>query len=262
MKTGRVVSGGVSHMVSVQADGSLLTATGEVLDSERVQWLAPAHGMVICAALNYRTHLAQLNARFQEAPYAKPPQNPVLFVKPENTLTGHCRAVQVPDGVPAIQPGPALALVIGRMAQGVKADEAMAFIKGYTLFNDFSLPEESFFRPPVRDKCFDSAGPLGPLVVSVDEAPDPTDLEVRLFLNGELKQSGRTSDLVWSIPSLMESITGFMTLREDDILVTGFPAGRVDAVVGDSVEVEVEGVGRLESRLVSEREYYEGREAA
>lgn len=262
MKTGKVISGGVSHVVSVQGDGSLLTATGEVLDGECVQWLPPAHGMIICAALNYRSHLAQLDARFHESPYGKPPQNPVLFIKPENTLNGHRCTVQIPDDVTAIQPGPALALVIGRMARCVKADDAVAFIKGYTLFNDFSLPEESFFRPPVRGKCFDSSGPLGPIVVGVDEAPDPGDLEVLLHVNGELRQSARTSDLVWSIPLLMESVTDFMTLREDDILVTGFPAGRVDAVAGDSVAVEVEGIGRLESEIVSESEYYRGREAA
>ena len=262
MKTGRVRSGGAGHDISVQPDGSLLSGTGPVLDAAEVEWLAPAHGMIICAAVNYRSHLAQLEARFHQAPYGQPPRHPVFFIKPENTLIGHGGAVQVPANVPAIRPGPSLALVIGRTARRIKAGNVMDFIKGYTLFNDFSLPEDSYFRPPVRAKCFDSAGPLGPLVVSRDAAPEPADLEVRLYLNGELKQSGRTSDLVWGIPALLESLTGFMTLREDDIVATGFPAGRVDAAVGDRVTVEVEGIGRLENHLVSEAEYYAGREAA
>lgn len=255
MKAGRVRVNGAEHDVIAREDGSLQTDSGLELDQGDVEWLPPVHGTVVCAALNYREQLAELAPRFSKPPHGQPPKTPVLFIKPENTLTGHGRPVQVPDGIASVQPGPALAVVVGRTACRVSAGHAMDFVKGYTLFNDFSLPEDSYYRPPVRSKCTDTWGPLGPYVVGVDEVPDVSDLELHLSINGELKQSGSTSHLVWPIPVLMEFITGFMTLHENDILVTGFPAGRVDASVGDQVRVEVDSIGYLDSRVVSESEY-------
>jgi 5-oxopent-3-ene-1,2,5-tricarboxylate decarboxylase / 2-hydroxyhepta-2,4-diene-1,7-dioate isomerase len=199
--------------------------------------------MVIGVALNFASEVAAL---------ASPPRAPVLYIKPENTLTSHLASVPHPDGVPAIQPGPSLAVVLGRRARRVDRLRALDYVKGYTLFNDFSLRETSHFRPPVRSKCFDSFGPFGPEVIPL---VDPHDVTLRCRVNGELRQEGSTRDQVWKIPELIEAITSFLTLEEGDAIATGVPPGRGDVVAGDSVTVEAVGFLELTNIVVSENEY-------
>ena len=206
--------------------------------------------MVIGVALNFASEIAELS---------DPPKTPVLFIKPENTLTSHLSPVLHPDGVSAIQPGPSLAAVMARRARRVDRREAFDFVKGYTLFNDFSLKETSLFRPPVRTKCFDSFGPLGPAVVSRVAVSDPHDLTLRCLVNGEIRQEGTTRNLVWKIPELIEFITSFLTLEEDDAIAIGVPPGRVDVVAGDRVTVAADGFPSLTSRVVTEGEYRNSR---
>jgi 5-oxopent-3-ene-1,2,5-tricarboxylate decarboxylase/2-hydroxyhepta-2,4-diene-1,7-dioate isomerase len=200
---------------------------------------------VICVALNFRAQLEELR-------FDVPPKTPVLFLKPENCITGHLSPVPHPAGVEAIQPGPALAVVIGQTARRVRAEDALSLVKGYTLFNDFSLPEESFFRPPVRTKCFDSSGPLGPVTIGREDVPDPHDVTLQCRVNGELRQEASTRELVWRIPELIEAITSFMTLREDDVIATGFPPGRVDVRAGDLVTISAVGLLELTNPVVME----------
>jgi 5-oxopent-3-ene-1,2,5-tricarboxylate decarboxylase/2-hydroxyhepta-2,4-diene-1,7-dioate isomerase len=146
-------------------------------------------------------------------------------------------------------------VVVARRARRVGRSEALDFVKGYTLFNDFSLKETSHFRPPVRAKCFDSFGPLGPSVLPPDRVADPHDVTLRCRVNGELRQEGTTRDLVWRIPELIEAITSFMTLEENDAIATGVPPGRVDVVAGDVVTIEAVGLLELTNPVVGESEY-------
>ncbi|MGH8246260.1 MAG: fumarylacetoacetate hydrolase family protein [Gammaproteobacteria bacterium] len=258
MKTARIRHAGEDRIAHVREDGLLKTADGSLLRPEEIEWLPPPHGVVIGVALNHAAHVSQLAAAFRAAPYQEPPRTPVLFIKPENTITGHAAMVQVPDGVPAVQPGPSLAVVIGRTARRVRFEDAFSLVKGYTIFNDFSLPELNYYRPPVRTKCFDSFGPLGPYVVDMEDLPDPRDVTLRTHVNGELRQEWRTRELLRSIPELIESISAFMTLHEDDVIATGFAPERTNVVAGDIVVVEVSGIGSLASRIVTEGEYYAG----
>lgn len=207
--------------------------------------LPPPHGTVIGVALNFRSHLEGLH-------FDEPPETPALFLKPENCITGHLSPVPYPAGVESIQPGPALAVVIGKTARRVRAEDAFSIVKGYTLFNDFTLPEESYFRPPVRTKCFDCFGPLGPIVIGRRDVADPHDVTLRTWVNGELRQEGSTRELVFKIPELVEAITSFMTLREDDVIATGFPPGRVDVRAGDTVTISAEGLFELTNPVVAE----------
>ncbi len=202
--------------------------------------------MVIGVALNFASEISRL---------AEPPKAPVLYVKPANTLTSHLSPVVHPDGIPAIQPGPSLAVVVARRARRVDRREAFDCIKGYTLLNDFSLKETSHFRPPVRTKCFDSFGPLGPAVVPRDSVRDPHDITLRCRVNGALVQEGTTRDLVWRIPELIEAVTSFMTLEEGDAIATGVPPGRVDVVAGDVVTIEAVGLLELTNPVVAESDY-------
>jgi 5-oxopent-3-ene-1,2,5-tricarboxylate decarboxylase/2-hydroxyhepta-2,4-diene-1,7-dioate isomerase len=258
MRRGRILINDKPVSVVVDAAGTVSTESGKTLASEELSWLAPLHAAVLGVALNYKEHVKELQSQFNAPPHNEPPKQPVLIVKPPNSITGHQCDVQVPDGVDAIQPGPSLAIVIGKTARRVKASDAFDYIGGYTVFNDFSLPETSYFRPPITSKCYDSFGPMGPYIVDAADVAEPGRLAVRTYINGDLEQEANTEDLVRAIPELIETLTHYMTFAAGFVIATGFPQGRVSAQAGDLVEVEVEGVGRLESNLVTEAEYYAG----
>jgi len=250
---------GVVHEVTVDDDGTVRTRSGEVLHASAFTWLPPVTGTVVCAALNFRSHVDALGDLFRRPPHGEPPRTPVLFIKPANTLNAHWGRVQQPEGTEAIQPGPALAAVIGRTARRLAPEDVRHVIAGYTLFNDFSLPEDSYFRPPVRSKCIDSFGPLGPWVVPQERLGDPGKVGLRTLVDGEVRQEGSTEELIFDIPRLLASITEFMTLRAGDVVVTGFPGGRVGVTAGMTVSVEADGIGRLTNPVVSAAEFEAGR---
>ncbi|MCY1362090.1 Homoprotocatechuate catabolism bifunctional isomerase/decarboxylase [compost metagenome] len=176
----------------------------------------------------------------------------MLFIKTPNTRNGHGQPVVYPQGVERLQPGPALGVVIGRSASRVRAADAMAHVAGYVIVNEFSLPEESYYRPAVKAKCRDGFCPLGPEFVPATDVQDPHALTLKLFVNGQLRQENSTANLVRGIPQLIEEISEFMTLHEGDVLITGTPEGRVDVQPGDHVEVEISGLGRLANTVVAE----------
>ncbi|MCU9947695.1 fumarylacetoacetate hydrolase family protein [Pseudomonas sp. PDM13] len=211
-----------------------------------------ATGTLFGVALNYQGLLESRLAEFDQPPYQKPPVKPVLFIKTSNTRNGDGQPVPYPRDVERLQPGPALGVVIGRNASRVSAENAMAHVAGYLVVNEFSLPEDSYYRPAVKAKCRDGFCPLSSEVVPASEIADPHALPLRLFVNGELRQENTTANLVRSIPQLIAEISEFMTLHEGDVLITGTPEGRVDVRPGDEVVVEIEGLGRLTSTLVAE----------
>lgn len=203
-----------------------------------------ASGTLFGVALNYQGLLDQHLAAFQQAPYQKPPTKPVLFIKTPNTRNAHGGVVLQPAGE-RLQPGPALGVVIGQRASRVSLDDAMAHVAGYVVVNEFSLPEDSYYRPAVKAKCRDGFCALGPQVIARDQVANPNQLSLKLFVNGELRQENSTAQWVRDIPQLIAEISEFMTLHPGDVLITGTPEGRVDVQPGDRVEVEISGVGRL-----------------
>ncbi|MCY1207835.1 Homoprotocatechuate catabolism bifunctional isomerase/decarboxylase [compost metagenome] len=211
-----------------------------------------ATGTLFGVALNYRGLLESRLEEFQQPPYQKPPVKPVLFIKTPNTRNGHGQPVVFPQGVERLQPGPALGVVIGKSASCVSAADALDHVAGYVIVNEFSLPEESYYRPAVKAKCRDGFCPLGPEFVPAADVQDPHALTLKLFVNGELRQENSTANLVRGIPQLIEEISEFMTLHEGDVLITGTPEGRVDVLPGDLVEVEISGLGRLANTVVAE----------
>lgn len=207
-----------------------------------------ASGTLFGVALNYRGLLDQHRAAFQQAPYQKPPTKPVLFIKTPNTRNGHDAVVLHPHGE-RLQPGPALGVVIGQRASRVSLENAMAHVAGYVVVNEFSLPEDSYYRPAVKAKCRDGFCVLGPQLVPRDQIANPNQLNLKLSVNGELRQENSTANWVRGIPQLIAEISEFMTLHPGDVLITGTPEGRVDVLPGDKVEVEISGVGRLLSHI-------------
>lgn len=235
--------------VTVDDEGALVDARGHRHDPDAVTWLPPRSSVVIGLALNYADHASELD--FKEVP-----NHPILFVKNPSSIVGHKHFVVRPDGVEYMHYEGELGVVIGRTARKVAAADAMAYVGGYTVCNDFTVRDfvENFYRPPVKAKGFDTFGPIGPWVVDAADVADPHALGVRTYVNGELRQEGTTKDLIFGIPALVAYLSDFMTLRPGDVISTGTPKGISNVVPGDVVAVEVDQVGRLENEIVSEEE--------
>ncbi|WP_395503148.1 fumarylacetoacetate hydrolase family protein [Ectopseudomonas mendocina] len=207
-----------------------------------------ATGTIFGVALNYQGLLRSRLAEFNEPPYQQPPLKPVLFIKTPNTRNGDGQPVVMPAGE-RLQPGPALGVVIGKNASRVAERDALAHVAGYVIVNEFSLPEESYYRPAVKAKCRDGFCALGSEVI---ELGDPHALTMKLLVNGEVRQENTTANFVRSIPHLIAELSEFMTLHEGDVLITGTPEGRVDVQPGDEVSVEISGLGRLTNYIVAQ----------
>ncbi|ANY87162.1 MULTISPECIES: fumarylacetoacetate hydrolase family protein [Pseudomonas] len=211
-----------------------------------------ASGTLLGVALNYQGLLQQHLAAFNEPPYKQPPVKPVLFIKTPNTRNQHGQPVTYPSAVERLQPGPALGVVIGKDASRVSVENALAHVAGYTIVNEFSLPEESYYRPAVKAKCRDGFCSFGPELVPAAQVPNPQALGIRLLVNGELRQHNNTANCVRSVAQLIAEISEFMTLHAGDVLITGTPEGRVDVLPGDRVTVEIDGLGQLINTIVAE----------
>lgn len=209
--------------------------------------LAPC---LLGVALNYRGLLEQWRPRFERPPYLQAPQQPVLFIKTPNSRNQDGGRVTRPRGH-RLQPGPALGVVIANETRRIHADQAGSHIAGYVIVNEFSLPEESYYRPALKDKCRDGFCVVGPMTAAT-AIPDPHGLGIRLQVNHELRQHNHTSNMVRTVPQLLASISGFMTLQAGDVLITGSPEGRVDVLPGDEVIVEIDGLGQLHNTIVAE----------
>jgi len=210
-----------------------------------------ASGTLFGVALNYQGLLKQHLAEFEQPPYQKPPVKPVLFIKTPNTRNQHDAEVVHPGPGERLQPGPTLAVVMGKSASRVSPAEALDYVAGYTVVNEFSLPEDSYYRPAVKAKCRDGFCAIGPELIPSTQIANPHSLTIKLYVNGEVRQQNTTANFVRNIPLLIAEISEFMTLHAGDVLITGTPEGRVDVQPGDTVEVEISGLGRLVNHIVA-----------
>ena len=203
---------------------------------EKVRLLAPCTPTkIICLGRNYAAHAQELGNPL--------PERPLLFFKPPSAVIGPEEEIVLPQSS-RVDYEAELAIVVDRRCRNVKAKDAMEIIRGYACMNDVSDREaQGWEKNWVRAKGFDTSAPLGPAVVTKDEIEAP--FHVMLRLNGEIKQDGSTSDLVFSIPEIIEEITAYMTLEPRDVIATGTPAGVGPLSPGDTVEVEIDGIGTL-----------------
>jgi 5-oxopent-3-ene-1,2,5-tricarboxylate decarboxylase/2-hydroxyhepta-2,4-diene-1,7-dioate isomerase len=208
-------------------------------------------GTVYGTLLNHRSALTALGGKVTEAPYKVAPKAPILYVKPRNTLTTHESEVMVPDDVAQLEIGGCLGIVIGRPACKLSPHTALAAVAGYLIVNDISVPHTSFHRPSARFKARDGFCPLGPQVVSRDAIANPDALNIRIYVDGVLKQQVTTAQLVRPVETLLSDVTEFMTLSPGDVLAAGVAWPAPLAGAGQGVAVEIDGLGRLENRLVS-----------
>ena len=206
---------------------------------------------VVGAWLNYRGAWAAMEGTMREPPHHKPPEYPVLYVKPANTWSEAGQPIVLPADVPEVEVGAALGVVIGRPAARVRAADALSHVAGYRIVNDVTVPHEKVLRPPLKQKCRDTFCPMGP-VVEASQVGAPDALAIRAYVNGELRQSSDTSQLVRAVARLIADVTEFMTLDEGDVLLVGVPENPPRARVGDRVAVEIDGLGRLENAIEAE----------
>ncbi|WP_432699035.1 4-hydroxyphenylacetate degradation bifunctional isomerase/decarboxylase [Kluyvera cryocrescens] len=233
--------------VRVLADGFPALENPTIVDSETAAVAHPQrHGTLFALGLNYADHASELEF--------KPPEEPLVFIKAPNTVTGDGQTSVRPNNVEYMHYEAELVVVIGKTARKVSEAQAMDYVAGYTVCNDYAIRDylENYYRPNLRVKSRDGLTPISPDVVPKEAIPDPHNLALRTFVNGELRQQGTTADLIFSIPFLIAYLSEFMTLQPGDMIATGTPKGLSDVVPGDEVVVEVEGVGRLVNRIVSE----------
>ncbi|NOR47075.1 MAG: 2-hydroxyhepta-2,4-diene-1,7-dioate isomerase, partial [Methanosarcinaceae archaeon] len=178
------------------------------------------------------------------------PDEPLIFMKPPSAVIGHGDKIIYPKASQQVDYEAELAVVIGKRCRNITADRANDVIAGYTCFNDVTARD--FQRQDgqwTRAKSFDTFAPFGPYIASPDEF-DPENAPIKSRINGELRQDSNTSNLIFDIPTLIEFISGIMTLELGDIIATGTPAGVGELQRGDVVEVEIEGIGILRNEVV------------
>ena len=216
---------------------------GEVGSLDDLQLLAPAvPSKVICVGRNYADHAAELGNAV--------PDEPLLFLKPPSSIIGPDAAIHYPSLSTRVDPEAELVLVIGREAHRVPAERAWEVIGGYTCGNDVTARDiQKSEEQWTRAKGFDTFCPIGPWI---ETELDPGDLRVTCTVDGEVRQDARTRDLIFPVPYLIEYISRFTRLLPGDLVMTGTPAGIAPIEIGQSVVVEVEGIGRLENRVVDE----------
>jgi 2-keto-4-pentenoate hydratase/2-oxohepta-3-ene-1,7-dioic acid hydratase in catechol pathway len=210
-------------------------------------------GKVLCAGANYYDHLKEMGVpdTRNEA------QRLFFFFKPSrNAVVGEGATVHMPIGTRAFDWEIELAAVIGRKARAVKAADALAHIAGYTIGIDFSARDhnrapETFYKLDwVAGKAHDTCCPMGPRFVPASGISDPQNIRLKLSVNGEVKQDGSTTDMIFSIAEQIEILSNIMTLDPGDVVLTGTPAGvgapkQTFLSVGDRVDAEIEGIGKL-----------------
>jgi 2-keto-4-pentenoate hydratase/2-oxohepta-3-ene-1,7-dioic acid hydratase in catechol pathway len=232
-----------------------LAPTGERIEVR--QWLAPlAPVNIFCIGLNYRDHAKETGAPL--------PEHPVIFMKPTTSLASPGDPILLPASClqgPEVDYEAELAVVIGRVARDVPLASALNHVLGYTCANDISArrwQKHGGGGQWVRGKGFDSFCPLGPVLVSAEDIPDPQGLGIRCELNGRLMQTGNTSDMIFSVAELISRLSRDTTLLPGTLILTGTPAGvgftrqpPVFLAPGDRVRVSIEGIGTLENEVVS-----------
>lgn len=212
--------------------------TGEELAIDQVRLLAPVlPSKVVAVGKNYAAHAAEFGGEV--------PEEPLLFLKPSTAVAGPGDAIPLPGISHRVDYEGELAVVIGALARRVPAEEAFKVILGYTCANDVTLRDlQKSDSHWIRAKAFDGSLPLGPWI---ETSLDPTEVLIETRLNGDVVQTGRTSDMVFGVATLIEYITRFMTLLPGDVVITGTPEGVGKLSTGDRVEVEVDGIGVLEN---------------
>ncbi|WP_258546988.1 fumarylacetoacetate hydrolase family protein [Marinomonas rhizomae] len=217
--------------------------------------LLPAvNGAVIGVALNDKTLYQSLEKQFNEKPHVSPPKTPVLHIKTDNTHIGYGDTIQIPSNLGSVFAGPSLGIVIGKKACRVTEESALDYVQGYTIVNEVSLAETSFYRPAVKAKCRDTFCPIGPWVVDATDVETPQNLTIKTYINDTLCHETSTNQMIHSIEQVIAYISSFITLDVGDMIIAGTPlrTESLEIKANDVVMVEIEKIGRLVNPVAAE----------
>lgn len=220
---------------------SSLRLTESTYKLEEVRLLAPClPSKIVALGLNYRSHAEETGLQL--------PSMPLIFLKPSTAVIGPEDKIVYPKVSKRVDYEGELAVVIGRKAKAVDRARAKDYILGYTCVNDVSARyEQQDDGQWTRAKSYDSFAPIGPCI---ETEVSPDDLKLETYLNGDLRQSARTSDLVFPVDMLVSFISNIMTLLPGDVIATGTPSGIGPMKPGDVVEVKIENIGTLRNYVV------------
>ncbi|MDW8103683.1 MAG: fumarylacetoacetate hydrolase family protein [Armatimonadota bacterium] len=230
------------------------TVQGVSYQLEEVRLLPPVPRpqKILAIGANYRAHCEESGMPI--------PQKPIVFVKVPSALIAHGEAIVYPRITSELDYEGELAVVVGRRVRNVPAEEAMAYVAGYTIMNDVTARDLQRTEGQwTRAKGCDTFAPCGPWLVTADEVADPHALVIETRVNGEVRQRSSTSDMIFPIPALIAHISAAMTLLPGDIITTGTPAGvgvyrQPQGLLqpGDEVVIRIEGIGELRNHVVAE----------
>ena len=231
-----------SPIVQFNRSGGSFTSDGSTYNLDEVRLLSPClPSKIVCLGLNYRSHAEETNNPI--------PTVPLIFLKPPSAVINPDDRIVLPRGSGRVDYEGELGIVIGRKAKDVPEDKAKEYIIGYTCFDDVSERDiQKSDGQWTRAKGFDTFAPIGPCIQT--EIANPDDLNLETYLNGELRQSARTNDLVFGVSKLVSFISGVMTLLPGDVIATGTPSGIGPMNPGDTVEVKIENIGTLRNSVV------------
>jgi 2-keto-4-pentenoate hydratase/2-oxohepta-3-ene-1,7-dioic acid hydratase in catechol pathway len=227
------------------------TAPDRKLSAIKFLPVIPQPGKILCAGINYRSHAAEMAREL--------PKQPSMFIRFADTLVGHGSELIRPKVSDHFDFEGELALVIGKGGRHIAADRALEYVAGYTCFVDGSVRDYQKFSV-TSGKNFPGTGPLGPWLVTRDEIPDPGRLTLTTRLNGKEVQHATTELLIYSIPQIIAFCSDFTALAPGDVISTGTPEGvghgrkpPLWMKAGDTLEVEITGIGVLRAQVVDER---------
>ncbi|WP_434631861.1 fumarylacetoacetate hydrolase family protein [Thermoanaerobacterium thermosaccharolyticum] len=212
----------------------------EMLNLKDIRLLSPYQiTKAVCVGLNYGDHIEEMGD--------KRPDEPTLFIKPATAVIGPDDYIIKPKMSERVDYEGELAVVIKKTAKNISEDEALNYVLGYTIGNDVTARDlQSKDGQWTRAKSFDTFLPLGPWI---ETELDPSNLEIKTYVNGVLKQHSNTKHLIFSVPKLVSFISHVMTLNPGDVILTGTPSGVGPLNSGDVVTIEIEGIGKLINKV-------------
>lgn len=232
----------------VDGDQALRLPDGRVIAVDSAQWLPPVQpgAAAYALGLNYADHNRELGFAVKAAA-------PLVFMKGSNCFVGHMGESPRPADGNQMHPECELVAIIGRPARNVVEAEALDYVAGYTIANDYAIREylENYCRPNARVKNRDATTPLGPWVVDAADVADPQALRLVTTVNGTVAQDGTTADMILSVAGLVSYLSEVTTLMPGDLILTGTPQGVHFCNPGDEVVSEIAGIGRLVNTLVA-----------
>jgi 2-keto-4-pentenoate hydratase/2-oxohepta-3-ene-1,7-dioic acid hydratase in catechol pathway len=234
-----------------RARAAVAGASGAPLAEVTLLAPIPRPPKIVCIGVNYADHAAEAGRAL--------PVWPSVFLKAPSCIVGPGDPIVRPPTTEQLDYEIELAVVIGKQAKSVPREQAMTYVAGYTIMNDVSARDLQLGKDGgiILGKNFDSSAPLGPVLALADEIPDPNNLQLRTWVNGELRQNGNTHTLIFDVPAIIAFLTQQLTLEPGDVIATGTPAGvglgmkpQVWLQPGDAVRLEIDGIGVLENRVV------------